>query len=188
MICILLILFAPLKASSQSLNDKIVTSNCLDLREALGLSAAIPDTTLAGVSFSGDTEAVKEKLKSPLVAVLLSAVIPGGGQVYNGSYWKVPVIFGVQAFFVSQWISNNKNYKNYRSLYSQHTDSTALLSERDMYHDQRDSYAWYIAGVYLLSMLDAYVDAELSGFDVSPGLSVSPNGRVSVALSLKKSF
>jgi hypothetical protein len=142
-----------------------------------------------------DTSAVLIKQKSPLVAVLLSATIPGGGQIYNGSYWKVPIIYGLQAFFVSQWISNNKTYQSLRSQYSDslRTGSNSgyldqLQQYRDSYHDQRDSYAWYIAGVYLLSIIDAYVDAELSGFDVSSSLGFAPNGSAVAAISFKVKF
>ncbi len=180
----------------------------LELEENLGIgnmeydsSKVVP--TIETSDTSVDTNAVLIKQKSALTAVLLSAVIPGGGQVYNGSYWKVPIIIGVQAFFISEWISNNKTYQ---SLQTQYADSvraagpslswtyqemnylSGLQSDRDAVHDQRDSYAWYIAGVYLLSMLDAYVDAELSGFDVSPSLGVNPAGSATFAISCRIRF
>lgn len=142
-----------------------------------------------------DTSTAIIKQKSALTAVLLSVVIPGGGQIYNGSYWKVPIIYGLQAFFVTQWISNNKTYQSFRTQYDDSLKAGAnsyyllqLQQDRDAFHDQRDSYAWYIAGVYVLSMLDAYVDAELSGFDVSPKLGVAPDGSASVAVSVRVKF
>ncbi len=140
-----------------------------------------------------DTSNAGPELKSPLVAVLLSAAIPGGGQVYNGSYWKVPIIIGAQVFFVTQWLSNNKSYEYYRTQYSNSISvyppygDLNLKDLRDSYRDQRDSYAWYMAGVYLLSLVDAYVDAELSGFEVSPNLSSTPAG-TAVALNLRVRF
>ncbi len=140
-----------------------------------------------------DTVSVKLHQRSALEAVLLSAAIPGGGQIYNRSYWKVPIIVGIQAFFISQWISNNRSYQYYRSQYAASLKTlppdgnSILMQERDAYRDQRDSFAWYIAGVYMLSMLDAYIDAELSGFDVSPGLGVVP-GTSSVAVCLRIKF
>lgn len=154
-------------------------------------STSLADTSLLDTTV--DTSAIVVNQKSALTAVLLSAVLPGAGQIYNGSYWKVPIIIGVQAFFVSQWIANNKTYQ---SLLAQFADSveagvplnSPLQNKRDSYHDQRDSYAWYIAGIYALSMLDAYVDAELSGFDVSPSLGVTPNGSASFAVSFRVNF
>lgn len=138
--------------------------------------------------------------RSALAAVLYS-VVPGGGQIYNGSYWKVPIVWGVQAYFVYEWIANNKLY---RSAQQELSDSIAagdpftsqdpnvrsletLIGLRNSALDNRDSYAWYIAGAYLLSMLDAYVDAELSGFDVSPTLGATPTGKT-FALTLSMKF
>lgn len=150
------------------------------------------DSTSGDSSEATISETTKHNIKSPLVAVLLSAAVPGGGQVYNGSYWKVPIIIGAQAYFVSQWLSNNKSYEYYRTQYSnsittsQPFGNTNLMNLRDAYRDQRDSFAWYAAGVYLLSMVDAYVDAELSGFNVSPNLTSTPSGTaVAVAFRLR---
>jgi len=173
----------------------VVNTNAYDSTVRFAHSA-LSDTTV-------DTNTILIKQKSALTAVLLSAVIPGGGQIYNGSYWKVPIILGVQAFFITQWISNNKTYQSLRNQYADSLRSagsplswsyqeqnylSSLQQERDSYHDQRDSYAWYIAGVYLLSMLDAYIDAELSGFDVSPSLGVIPGGSTSFAVSFRMKF
>lgn len=158
--------------------------------------SAVSDSTAA------DTSVVVIKQNSALTAVLLSAVVPGGGQIYNGSYWKVPIIYGLQAFFVYEWISNNKSYQSFRTQYEdslktagpppwslqQQQYLSSLQGDRDSYHDQRDSYAWYIVGVYALSILDAYVDAELSGFDVSPSLGFAPNGSASAAISVRVKF
>jgi Family of unknown function (DUF5683) len=153
------------------------------------------DSTIA------DTSVLIVKQKSALAAVLLSAVIPGGGQIYNGSYWKVPIIYGIQGFFIYEWISNNKTYQSFRTQYDNYDDSLKagkpsyssgylgqLQGFRDAYHDQRDSYAWYMAGVYALSVLDAYIDAELSGFDVSPSLGLAPDGSASAAICVKVRF
>jgi len=143
-----------------------------------------------------DTSTVIIKQRSALIAVLLSAAIPGGGQIYNRSYWKVPIIYGLQAFFVSQWLSNNKLYRSFRAQFEDSLktpgSSSQYLAElqggRDFYHDQRDSYAWYTAGIYVLSVLDAYIDAELSGFDVSPSLGFAPDGSPVAAVSVRVKF
>ncbi len=163
------------------------------LRTGLGLGCAAPDSDRSESEKIADTAAVNPKLKSPLIAVLLSAAVPGGGQVYNGSYWKVPIILGAQVYFVTQWLSNNKSYEYYRTQYTNSISTYPpngnlnLMSLRDAYRDQRDSFAWYMAGVYLLSMVDAYVDAELSGFEVSPNLSSTPAG-TAVALNFRVRF
>lgn len=142
-----------------------------------------------------DTSVVIVKQKSALTAILLSAVIPGGGQIYNGSYWKVPIIYGLQGFFVYEWIQNNNSYRSFRTQLqdSINADPSSLSigqlqNYRDAYRDQRDSYAWYMAGVYVLSILDAYIDAELSGFDISPNLGFAPDGSTTAAISFRVKF
>lgn len=195
--------FACLSSSASNAQSKVTDDyqfSRLELENNLGICSLDFDslkvnTTVQSSDTTVDTTIVMIKQKSALTAVLLSVVIPGGGQVYNGSYWKVPIIVGVQAFFITQWISNNKTYQ---SLKNQYADSlragassdvlTNLQGDRDSFHDQRDSYAWYIAGVYLLSMLDAYVDAELSGFDVSPSLGAGPTGSTNLAVSFRIKF
>ena len=163
------------------------------LRHGLGFDTVSVDSGKTVQGQAADTSNAGSELRSPLVAVLLSAAIPGGGQVYNGSYWKVPIIIGAQVFFVTQWLSSNKSYEYYRTQYSNSISiyppygNLNLKDLRDSYRDQRDSYAWYMAGVYLLSLADAYVDAELSGFEVSPNLSSTPAG-TAVALNLRIRF
>jgi hypothetical protein len=115
--------------------------------------------------------------KSPWGAVLRSAVIPGWGQYYNESYWKVPVVWGVTAWFVGNWIYNNNQYKDYGSKYNavrylSTTDPVTaynkqlFLTYRDFYRDQRDLFAIYMGIAYLLTLVDAYVDAHMFDFTV----------------------
>lgn len=181
----------PPLSGAQTLAARPSPGSLLALREGLGFQNIELDSSgQVAVQFA-DTATVHRHQKSPLLAILFST-IPGGGQIYNGSYWKVPIIWGVQAYFVSQWIANNKNFNLYQSEYSKSITTSnpngdgTLMSHRDTYLDQRDSYSWYIAGTYLLSILDAYVDAELSGFDVSPQLGSIPSGRsVNISFSMK---
>jgi hypothetical protein len=133
--------------------------------------------------------------KSPLLAVALSLAVPGGGQIYNGSYWKAPIVLGLQAFFVSEWISNNKTYKYYQQQYQNSILSMPpygnpyIKAQRDAWRDQRDSYSWYIAVTAVLSVVDAYVDAQLSEFDVSNTLSINILPRSeSMAVTLQMKF
>lgn len=109
--------------------------------------------------------------KSPMGALLRSAVLPGWGQFYNESYWKVPIIWGVSAWFVYFWIDRNDNYKIYQNLYNiSLTESSNGNSDykrlRDFYRDDRDLFAIYIGLTYFLNLIDAYVDAHLFDFDV----------------------
>jgi hypothetical protein len=119
-------------------------------------------------------------------AAILSAVLPGAGQIYNKSYWKVPVIYGGIAALVYFINFNQKNYTTFRTAYIYRNDldsSTVddfsnytnddLLVRRDYYRRNRD-LCYIIAGVvYVLNIVDAYVDAHLKDFDVSDDLSLS---------------
>ncbi|MGA9118957.1 MAG: DUF5683 domain-containing protein [Bacteroidota bacterium] len=131
--------------------------------------------------------------KSPGTAVLLSAILPGAGQFYNRSYWKVPVVTGLGLYFVSEWLTNNRRYKDYRAQYaaalslpSTSNSTDALLSLREFYKDQRDSFTWYFLILYVVNLADAYVDASLFNFDV--GGSLSQNSVPSMRLTLHVKF
>lgn len=139
------------------------------------ISTAILFIILTSDLFSQDEEMIikEEKTdtvfvmqKSPWGAVLRSAVIPGWGQLYNESYWKVPVVWGVAGWFIYNWIDTNNEYIKYRDLYIE-SDQGIYLSRRDFYRDQRDYFAIYLTLTYLLNLVDAYVDAHLFDFTVS---------------------
>ena len=73
--------------------------------------------TSAGVS---QTDTLKNlNLKSPTKAMLMSAVLPGLGQFYNKSYWKIPIIYGLAGYFVYEIKQNDKSYRYYRGLFSE---------------------------------------------------------------------
>ncbi len=126
--------------------------------------------------------------KSPGLAMLLSAVVPGAGQFYNQSYWKVPVVFGLGLYFASTWLDQNRRVQIYRQKYAADlavplpTDVFASLvaqgqrnddlNEREFYKDQRDTFAWYFVILYFVNVADAYVDASLFDFDVGGDLSL----------------
>jgi hypothetical protein len=103
--------------------------------------------------------------KSPWTAVLMSTVIPGAGQIYNESYWKAPLIWALSGWLIYNWIQNNKDYKNYKDLFSQ-TQIENYRRLRTFYRDQRDVFAIYMGLTYFLNLVDAYVDAQLFDFSV----------------------
>ncbi len=110
--------------------------------------------------------------KSPWGAVLRSAIIPGFGQFYTESYWKIPVIWGFLGYFVYEWGNSNSSYIQYRDLFLESLKSSSAGNQsyyrlREFYKDQRDLFAVYIGLTYFLNLVDAYVDAQLFDFDVS---------------------
>lgn len=108
--------------------------------------------------------------KEPWGAVIRSALIPGWGQLYNESYWKIPIIFGVFGWFAYNWKINNDSYLEYRDKYltSQNSgfENPNFRILRDFYRDERDLFLIYLSLTYALNILDAYVDAHLFNFDI----------------------
>src|SRR6266850_5090288 len=150
----------------------IDTSSALSIRSAdtLGISSPLPGAKASDHS------------KSPWIAVGLSAGVPGLGQIYNHTYWKLPLIWGLGGYWIYEWVHLNDNYKDFRSQYSNSitpankAGDPLLLTLRDFYRDERDKFAWYLGALYLLNLVDAYVGASLYDFDVSPDLT--SDGRI----------
>lgn len=128
-------------------------------------------------------------------ATWLALVFPGGGQIYNRKYWKLPIIYGGFAGCAYALSWNSKMYKDYSQAYLDVMDDNpntnshlellppnynyseeqlkeVLRKRKDLYRRYRDISVFAFIGVYLLSVVDAYVDAELSNFDISPDLSM----------------
>jgi hypothetical protein len=141
-------------------------------------------------SLSADTTMKYHSSKSPTTAILLSALIPGAGQVYTGRYWKVPLILGFGAYFVSTWIKMDRHYTESRDAYSASVTAGAnagqgdsrMLYERDFYRDERDRFGFYIVLTYLLNIVDAYVGASLYDFDVGDNLGGGTSVKISIPI------
>ena len=135
--------------------------------------------------------------KSPKTASILSAVLPGAGQVYNQKYWKVPVVYaalGTTVYFID---FNTKKYRTFRNEYVARLDGDASTTPSAEYASLDDSQietakVYYkrmldisyasLGIVYLLNIVDASVDAHLFTFDVSEDLSLNwqPNSTIGI--------
>ena len=134
------------------------------------------DTVKTGNDNLSDTVFVMQK--SPWGAVLRSAIIPGWGQIYNHSYIKAPVIWGIFGSLVAIWIWNNNHYIDAKNLYLQNINTEygpGYMRQRDAYRDQRDLVSIYIGLAYFLNLVDAYVDAQLFDFNVSENYHTGQN-------------
>jgi len=133
-----------------------------------------------------DTVTPPREKKSTVKAMLFSAALPGLGQIYTKSYWKLPIIWGLGGYYVREWIRNNNRYRDYRDQYSRSITPSNPSGDlqtkafRDFYRNQRDSFAWYFGILYLANIVDAYVSASLYEFDVSDDLSfaIGESGQV----------
>ena len=131
-------------------------------------------------------------------AMWLALVLPGAGQIYNRKYWKLPIIYGgfVGCAYAMSW--NNQMYHDYSQAYLDIMDDDpntqsynqflhlgALIDasnierykeifrkRKDRYRRWRDMSMFVMIGVYAFSVIDAYVDASLSEFDISDDLSL----------------
>lgn len=101
--------------------------------------------------------------KSPKGAMLRSMIFPGWGQWYNQKRLKAVVVFGAEVGLLT-----NSIYLNQKCQASQTT------LEREFYINNRNLSNWWLLGVILFSMADAFVDAHLYHFDESPELSIVP--------------
>jgi hypothetical protein len=123
---------------------------------------------------------------SPRKAILFAAVLPGLGQVYNKKYWKLPLVYGGLIGFgygVNFYQTGYIKYKDelFDVLESNEASpiSASGFNEQqlrtfvDRYRRERDFFMILMAGMYLLQMVDAHVDAHLHEFDVNPNLQVS---------------
>ena len=147
------------------------------------------------------SKSISQELKfnpNPMRAMWLSALCPGLGQIYNSHYWKLPIVIGafVGLTYGTSW--NNRMLNDYSKAYRDITDNdpntrsymdfypptvkesdldktwltTTLRNRKDYYRRYRDICIIGIAAVYLLNVIDAYVDASMMHFDVSPDLSM----------------
>ena len=135
---------------------------------------------------------------NPKRALWLALVIPGAGQIYNRKYWKLPIVYGgfVGCAYAMRW--NNQMYRDYSQAYMDlmdndpNTDSynsfmhlgtkidesnitryqELFKRRKDRFRRWRDLSFFCLIGVYALSVVDAYVDASLSEFDISDNLSL----------------
>lgn len=131
-------------------------------------------------------------------ALWLALVIPGAGQIYNRKYWKLPIIYGgfVGCAYAMSW--NNQMYHDYSQAYLDIMDDDPntqsynqflhlgakiddsnidrykeiFRKRKDRYRRWRDMSMFVLIGVYAFSVIDAYVDASLSEFDISDDLSL----------------
>ncbi|MFO7843767.1 MAG: DUF5683 domain-containing protein [Bacteroidales bacterium] len=123
-----------------------------------------------------------EKAHSPHKATMYSAVVPGLGQVYNQKYWKLPIIYGLTGIFIYAFDFNNNQYNKYKNAYAEfdagrisifegYSNKETILRIKDYYRRNRDLNVIVMAGIYMLNIIDATVDAHLFDYDISDNLS-----------------
>lgn len=151
--------------------------------------------TFTGFSQETVSDTIKpvKKIKkdsAPRKASILSAVIPGAGQIYNRKYWKAPIVWAGMGGMGYLFIKNQNEYSFYRENLKKLVagDSSALtttgLDSRDQiqtqklfYRKRRDLCGFGLIAIYAINIIDANVDAHLKTFDVSDDLSLQLNAK-----------
>lgn len=144
----------------------------------------------------------------PERAVWLSALCPGLGQIYNRKYWKLPIVIGgfMGLGYATNW--NNNQYHDYMQGYNDLMDNDpdtksymnffpptvnegdldkewlkrTFKTRKDFFRRNRDLCIISLAGMYLLCIVDAYIDASMAHFDISPNLSLDIKPAVSLPM------
>ncbi|MBR5334819.1 MAG: hypothetical protein IKV23_00935 [Bacteroidaceae bacterium] len=134
----------------------------------------------------------------PEKATWLGVVFPGAGQIYNRKYWKLPIVYGgfIGCLYAYNW--NSQMYSDYRQAYldimdaDPNTDSfkdffrpgydfdknseylkNVFKKRKDRYRRWRDLSVFAFIGVYALSVIDAYIDAQLANFDIGDDINIT---------------
>lgn len=134
---------------------------------------------------------------APAKAAFYSAILPGLGQIYNRSYWKVPLVYGAIGTGMYFYINNTNEYNRYRDAYksrlagfqndefydinnsgiipgSPDVSDEALRNAQEFYQRNRDLSLLITVGLYALNIIDANVEAHLKQYNVNEDLSFKP--------------
>ena len=155
---------------------------------------AIPGKIIKEKRYGRDLSEFKP---DPIRSTWLALVLPGVGQIYNRKYWKLPIVYGrfLGCVYALTWntqmytdysqayldiMDTDPNTKSYEKMLPPHYNIAGkeerfkgiFKSKKDTFRRFRDLSIFAFGGVYLLSGIDAYVDAELSTFDISRDLSL----------------
>ncbi|MCK9179247.1 MAG: DUF5683 domain-containing protein [Bacteroides sp.] len=180
-------------------NDSLFNKSTILIEDSILSDSLTKDIETPIIAQLPDTlhkpKALKQWVPNPTRATWLAVVFPGAGQIYNRKYWKLPIFYGGFAGCAYALTWNNNMYKDYSKAYrdlmsddpnknsyeellppnhgySKSQLESVLKNRKDRFRRYRDLSIFAFIGVYVLSIIDAYVDAELSNFDISPDLSM----------------
>ncbi len=197
------------QACGQESTDMSLSADTVGITHAGYTTVSLADTLAAADTIGIEAvvaQAVDDAVKAmqpatfrpdPTRALWLALVLPGGGQIYNRKFWKLPIVYGgyLGCFYALSW--NNQMLRDYSQAYLDIMDDdpdtksyekmlpmgysiagresqfqTIFKNKKNYYRRYRDMSIFAFFAVYAISVIDAYVDAELSSFDISPDLSL----------------
>jgi hypothetical protein len=209
-ILFLLLLLAPAGAEAQEERDSQEATRTMEAADpkativSVDSIGAVADSLMSQVRVDSLTLRLQEQFQrrssfkpDPKRALWLALVFPGGGQIYNRKYWKLPIVYGgfLGCYYALSWnnqmlrdysqayldiMDNDPNTKSYEKMLPLNYDITGRESQfkeifknkKNYYRKYRDMSILAFAAVYAIAVIDAYVDAELSSFDISQDLTL----------------
>ncbi|WP_299769882.1 DUF5683 domain-containing protein [uncultured Dokdonia sp.] len=131
----------------------------------------------------------------PAKAAFYAAALPGLGQAYNKDYWKLPIVYGALGTGVFFAIDNDREFKRYRTAFKDRLagrmdeftiinedgtttevfDNNGLIEAQDFFRRQKELAILVTAGMYVLQIIEANVDAHLTQYNVSDDLTFAPD-------------
>lgn len=179
-------------------NDSVLDAEVLVKTPLQGELDEEDHTVVVADDYGFDEQGKKIFNPDPNRAVWMSALCPGLGQIYNRRYWKLPIV--VAGFmglgYGTSWnntqfkdysegykdlMSGDPDRKSYMNFFPPNTDESSLNKEwlqsvlknrKNYYRRNRDLCIICMVAVYLVAIVDAYVDAQLAHFDISPDLTM----------------
>ncbi|MFK7000267.1 DUF5683 domain-containing protein [Flavobacterium oreochromis] len=144
----------------------------------------------------------------PAKAAFYSALLPGAGQAYNKSYWKIPIVYAAIGTGAYAYFWNQKRYDSFRTEYIKRSakdpdlnpeyarlTDDKLIQGQQFYQRNRDLSLLITVALYALNIIDANVDAHLQQFNVNDGLTIRPeiqtndfNAQQNIGLALNFKF
>jgi hypothetical protein len=163
-------------------------------------SAVLEDSLLIEEAEAVEPMTVQEqKAHSPKKAAFLAGFVPGGGQIYNRKYWKLPIVYGGFGGLAYAVGVNAKRYKCYnQALFAQadgdsttvgscngYMDVSSLRTLKNRYKSNMDLSIIGLSVWWVLTVIDAVVDAHLFEFDVGDDLSLRIEPQITPSISTK---
>lgn len=196
--CVLLgISFVPVVAQSDVPNSNTQDTTIIEMAQ-MPILDTLSAKEYKQLNAQTKLKLVEDFTPNPTKAVIYSAIFPGLGQIYNKKYWKLPIVYGgfIGVIYAVTWNGNMyTDYKNgyydfardperytrWESLVGNTSNALAnrsqtrdqLKRQRDTFRRNRDLAIIVGVGLYALCMIDAYVDAQLYNFTISPDLSMT---------------
>lgn len=192
-------LFGGVSLAFSQVQDTLQTEQSLRFRQVTLPVDTLPADTLAvlkdSLSIQGQDTASSKKERffyrvfkknypNPNMALYLSMAVPGGGQIYNKRWWKLPLVYGAYGGLIYSAQYNTRNYRRLRDAYiaelngEPHEFSDTRLQADDLKRlrdgfDKNKQLSYIgIFAVHLLQSAEAFVDCHLRTFDVSDDLSL----------------